>query len=129
MKVTKHKAAQNRAALVNAAALLFQQRAVGDVSVSEICALAGLTHGALYAHFPSKLALAGEALAQNIKQGYVNAISGEDRDPARVKALLIINELISGITVARGALQDDPDMAVEILQSLKRLLHEVSEAA
>ena len=63
MKVTKEKAAQNRAALVEAAARLFRERGIDGVGVAEISKEAGLTHGALYAQFSSKDALAAEALA------------------------------------------------------------------
>jgi TetR/AcrR family transcriptional repressor of nem operon len=63
MKVSKEQVAQNRAALVQAAARLFRQRGIDGVGVAEICKQAGLTHGALYAQFPSKEALAAAALA------------------------------------------------------------------
>ena len=63
MKVTKEKAAENRAALVQAAGRLFRERGIDGVGVAEISKKAGLTHGALYAQFPSKEALAAEAFA------------------------------------------------------------------
>ena len=62
MKITKEKAEENRAALVAAAARLFREKGVDGVGVAEISKVAGLTHGALYAHFPSKEALAVEAM-------------------------------------------------------------------
>ena len=61
MKVTKHQAAANRDALLDAAGRLFRERGIDDVGVAEIGKEAGLTHGALYAHFPTKDALAAEA--------------------------------------------------------------------
>ena len=54
LKVTKAKAAENRAALVQAAGSLFRERGIDGVGVAEISKKAGLTHGALYAQFPSK---------------------------------------------------------------------------
>ena len=63
MKVSKEQVAQNREALIQAAARLFRERGIDGVGVAEICKHAGLTHGALYAQFPSKEALAAEALA------------------------------------------------------------------
>ena len=63
MKVSKEQVAQNREALLQAAARLFRERGIDGVGVAEICKHAGLTHGALYAQFPSKEALAAEALA------------------------------------------------------------------
>ncbi len=69
MKVTKEKSGENRAALVQAAARLFQERGIDGVGVAEISKTAGLTHGALYAQFPSKGALAAEAFAFALKPG------------------------------------------------------------
>ncbi len=48
LKVTKEKAAENRAALVQAAGRLFRERGIDGVGVAEISKKAGLTHGALY---------------------------------------------------------------------------------
>ncbi len=63
MRVSKEKAAENRKALLQAASRLFRQRGIDGVGVAEIAKEAGLTHGALYAHFPSKEALAAEAFS------------------------------------------------------------------
>ncbi len=63
MKVSKEQSDANRAALVKAASKLFREKGIDGVGVAEISKEAGLTHGALYAHFPSKSALAAEALA------------------------------------------------------------------
>jgi len=70
LKVTKEKAAENRAALVQAASRLFRERGIDGVGVAEISKKAGLTHGALYAQFPSKEALAAEAFASALKPGF-----------------------------------------------------------
>jgi TetR/AcrR family transcriptional repressor of nem operon len=69
VKVTKEKVAENRAALVQAAGRLFRERGIDGVGVAEISKKAGLTHGALYAQFPSKEALAAEAFASALKPG------------------------------------------------------------
>ena len=66
MKVTKERAAENRAALIRTAGHLFRERGIDGVGVAEISKAAGLTHGALYAQFPSKQALVAEALAQGL---------------------------------------------------------------
>jgi len=62
MKITKEKAAENRQLLVETAARLFRAKGIDGVGVAEISKAAGLTHGALYAHFSSKDALAAEAM-------------------------------------------------------------------
>ena len=72
MKVTKEKSAANRAALTQTAARLFRERGIDGVGVAEISKAAGLTHGALYAQFPSKQALVGEALAHGLASGHAH---------------------------------------------------------
>jgi TetR/AcrR family transcriptional repressor of nem operon len=75
MKISKEKAAENRTALVRAASRLFKEKGIDGVGVAEISKEAGLTHGALYAHFSSKDELAAAALefslgrARTILQG------------------------------------------------------------
>lgn len=61
MRVSKEKAAQNRQQLIGAAAKLFREKGIASTGVAEIAGEAGLTHGALYKHFPTKDALAAEA--------------------------------------------------------------------
>ena len=82
MKVTKEKAAENRAALVQAAGRLFRERGIDGVGVAEISKKAGLTHGALYAQFPSKEALAAEAFASALKGGWEQMTADRDGRPA-----------------------------------------------
>ena len=82
MKVTKEKAAENRAALVKAAGHLFRERGIDGVGVAEISKKAGLTHGALYAQFPSKEALAAEAFASALKPGFKLMTADRDGRPS-----------------------------------------------
>jgi TetR/AcrR family transcriptional repressor of nem operon len=82
LKVTKEKAAENRAALVLAAGRLFRERGIDGVGVAEISKKAGLTHGALYAQFPSKEALAAEAFASALKRGRERITADRDGRPA-----------------------------------------------
>ncbi|ANJ57011.1 TetR/AcrR family transcriptional regulator [Pseudomonas silesiensis] len=76
MKISKEKAEANRAALIETASRLFRQKGIDGVGVAEISKSAGLTHGALYAHFPSKEALAAEALAWSLEQSNAKLYSG-----------------------------------------------------
>src|ERR1700742_1373180 len=66
MRVGKERAAENRVALLRAASRLFRQRGIDGVGVAEVAKAAGLTHGALYAHFPSKDALVAEAFSYGV---------------------------------------------------------------
>ncbi len=54
MKVSKAQLAANRTAILEAAARLFRERGFDGVSVAEIMAAAGLTHGGFYGHFASR---------------------------------------------------------------------------
>src|SRR5580704_19079889 len=66
MRVSKEQAETNRTSLLQAASRLFREKGFDGVGVAEVAKEAGLTHGALYAHFPSKDALAAEAFSDGI---------------------------------------------------------------
>src|SRR5690349_18992413 len=63
-RVSKAQAQINRQQVVEAAARLFRERGVSRVSVADVMAAAGLTHGGFYKRFPSKDALVAEAVRQ-----------------------------------------------------------------
>jgi TetR/AcrR family transcriptional repressor of nem operon len=71
MRVSKEQAETNRSSLLRAASRLFREKGFDGVGVAEVAKEAGLTHGALYAHFPSKDALAAEAFSDEIAQRLV----------------------------------------------------------
>jgi TetR/AcrR family transcriptional repressor of nem operon len=60
-RVSREQADQNRIAITEASARLFREQGVDKVSVAELMAAAGLTHGGFYGHFESKDELAAEA--------------------------------------------------------------------
>ena len=88
LKVTKEKVTENRAALVQAAGRLFRERGIDGVGVAEISKKAGLTHGALYAQFPSKEALAAEAFASALKPGLEKMTADRAGRPAALADFL-----------------------------------------
>ena len=63
MGVSREQAAENRRAIVAAAARLFRQRGVEAVGLSELMKHAGFTQGGFYNCFESKAALVAEVLA------------------------------------------------------------------
>jgi len=77
MKVSKVKAAENRATLVAVASRRLREGGFEAMATSEIAKAAALTHGALYSHFKSKEALAEEALRAAFDQCY-EAFDGLD---------------------------------------------------
>jgi TetR/AcrR family transcriptional regulator, transcriptional repressor for nem operon len=88
MKVSKEKAAENRAALVRAAGQLFRERGIDGVGVAEISKKAGLTHGALYAQFSSKDALAAEAFAFASQEGFEQVTADRNGRPSTLTDFL-----------------------------------------
>ena len=67
-RVSKAQSQVNHQAIEAAASRLFRQRGLTGVSVAELMAEAGLTHGGFYAHYPSKDALAAAACAAAFRQ-------------------------------------------------------------
>ncbi len=68
MRVSKERAAQNRARILTAAARLFRERGLSGVGVDAVTDAAGLTHGSLYSQFGSKERLAVEALGHALSE-------------------------------------------------------------
>ncbi len=64
MKVSKQQAAEHRGRILDAAKQLFREHGPERVSVAQVTAAAGLTHGAFYGHFGSKDELFVEACEQ-----------------------------------------------------------------
>jgi len=64
VRISKEQAAENRERVVDAASGLFRERGFDGVAVAELMRTAGFTHGGFYNHFPTKEALAAEALSR-----------------------------------------------------------------
>jgi TetR/AcrR family transcriptional repressor of nem operon len=69
MRVTREKAAENRARIVDTASRLFREKGFDGVGLDAIMRGAGLTHGGFYGHFASKDVLAAEALTWALERG------------------------------------------------------------
>ncbi|WP_130905696.1 TetR/AcrR family transcriptional regulator [Pseudomonas sp. Sample_22] len=86
-RVSRKQADLNREIIVEAATRLFRERGLHGISVVDVMAAAGLTHGGFYGHFESKEALAREASERAFKQVGARwrewAASGEDKASAR----------------------------------------------
>lgn len=83
MRITKQRAAENRARVVDEAARLFREKGFDGVGVAELMAAAGMTHGGFYNHFGSKdeVEAAACAAAFEISIARIGAIA-EEADPA-----------------------------------------------
>lgn len=71
-RVTRQQTAVNLETIKDVSARLFRERGLDGVSVAQLMAAAGLTHGGFYGHFASKDALAAlactHAFAQSVKR-------------------------------------------------------------
>ncbi|MDH1701722.1 TetR/AcrR family transcriptional regulator [Comamonas terrigena] len=68
MKTSKAQAQDNRAHVVQTASALFRERGYDGVSVAELMAAAGFTHGGFYKQFRSKADLMAESAACGMAQ-------------------------------------------------------------
>lgn len=69
MRVSREQMAENRRKILEAAGRLFRARGFEAVTVAEVMAAAGLTHGGFYGHFESKDDLIAQALAHALQPG------------------------------------------------------------
>jgi TetR/AcrR family transcriptional repressor of nem operon len=67
-RVSRKQADLNREIIVDSATRLFRERGLHGISVIDVMAAAGLTHGGFYGHFESKEALAREASGRAFQQ-------------------------------------------------------------
>ncbi|MBP0582361.1 TetR family transcriptional regulator [Labrys sp. LIt4] len=68
MKVSREQVAEHRHRILDAAARLYREKGLEGVSVAQIMAAAGLTHGGFYGHFKSKEDLIAQALAHVLSE-------------------------------------------------------------
>lgn len=90
-RVSRKQAELNREIIVEAATHLFRERGLHGISLSDVMAAAGLTHGGFYGHFASKEALATEACQKAFEQstlGWQEKISRSDDVRAAREAIL-----------------------------------------
>jgi TetR/AcrR family transcriptional repressor of nem operon len=85
MRSSREQAARNRETIIDAASRLFRERGFDDITVSEIMAAAGLTHGAFYGHFTSKADLIAEACQEELLRGngFWNQLAQEREHPLK----------------------------------------------
>lgn len=87
MRQSRQATAESRARIVTAASQMFRKRGLEATGVADIMQAAGLTHGGFYRHFPSKDALAAEAVAAAfIERTRVLSPDGTPPDAGALKA-------------------------------------------
>ena len=88
MRYPAEETAAKHRRLLDAASILFRERGIDAVSVSEVMWAVGMTHGALPSHFGSKDELASAAIEAAMDQSNA-ALDGAFADPATAKAAFL----------------------------------------
>lgn len=97
MRRTAEQTAQTRRRILAEAVRTLREGGVRSVRVAQIMHDAGLTHGGFYAHFPSRDALLGEAIAQmTAESDVVGRLSRHPGPPSRALADFLENYLSIG---------------------------------
>lgn len=91
-RVSKARAEEHHRTIEVEASRLFRERGFAGVSVAELMAQAGLTHGGFYAHYPSKDALAAAACANAFAQSAARWRARLERAATPAEALRAITE-------------------------------------
>lgn len=90
-RVSRKQADLNRETIVEAATKLFRERGLHGISVVDVMAAAGLTHGGFYGHFESREALATEACGRAFEESgarWKERIAAADSNAAARRALI-----------------------------------------
>ena len=85
MRYPASQTAEKHERILREAARLFRERGFDGAGVADIMKAAGLTHGAFYAHFPSKDSLEAEAVERAFAQldNRIYALTANAGDPRR----------------------------------------------
>ena len=89
-RVSRKQAELNREIIVEAATRLFREKGIHGISVSDVMAAAGLTHGGFYGHFESREALATEACARAFEHSQLRWQSKLEEQPDPQTARLAV---------------------------------------
>ncbi|MDB5848056.1 MAG: TetR family transcriptional regulator [Rhodoferax sp.] len=90
-RVSRQQTDNNRLAIEEASSRLFREQGIKAVSVADLMAAAGLTHGGFYGHFESKDALAAVACARAFDQSaerWEKRVAGKTESAAALAGLV-----------------------------------------
>ena len=118
-RVSRQQMLYNRAAMVEAAAVLLRTDGPAGVTVDAVSSRAGLTHGSFYKHFHSKEALIVEALSSAVEQRRA-AMEAREARPEGDTISAFVTAYLSGAqrdnlgdgcvaAALAGAVASDPD--------------------
>lgn len=122
-RVSRKQADLNRETIVDAATRLFRERGLHGISVVEVMAAAGLTHGGFYGHFESREALAQEASARAFKQAaqsWQARVADQDSKDAARRA--VVEPYLSSES------RDNPGESCPVVAFAGDMCHEAAES-
>jgi TetR/AcrR family transcriptional repressor of nem operon len=115
-RVSREQSDANRAAITAASARLFREFGIDGVSVADLMAAAGLTHGGFYGHFASKDVLAAEAcgaaFAQSVERWRKRL--ADEKSPEAGRAALVEGYLSAKSRGSPGTSCPAATMAVDV---------------
>lgn len=122
-RVSRKQAELNREIIVEAATRLFRERGLHGISVVDVMAAAGLTHGGFYGHFESREALAKEACSRAFTQSMERWKQKiEDNDDSLSARESIIAPYLS------AANRDNPGESCPVTAFAGDMCHETAES-
>jgi TetR/AcrR family transcriptional repressor of nem operon len=123
-RVSRKQAELNREIIVEAATRLFRERGIHGISVSDVMAAAGLTHGGFYGHFESREALVTEACNRAFEQSSLRwqARVEQSPDPETARLALIDPYLTA-------ANRDNPGDSCPVAAFAGEMCHEAADSA
>jgi AcrR family transcriptional regulator len=136
MKVSKEKREEIRRSLVAAAVELFTEKGVGETSMREIAARAGVAPGTVYKYFPSRerLFYAYFELKQDDAQAALLRIAEFDQFTFKEKLQAYLESLLDEyvaerefVAIAVRGLVDSPLQSISALQPVKRKVTDLVE--
>eukprot|EP01132_Coremiostelium_polycephalum_P014197 gene14197-17261_t len=123
-RVSRKQAELNREIIVEAATRLFRERGIHGISVSDVMAAAGLTHGGFYGHFESREALATEACNRAFEQSRERWQARVEQSPDPEAArLALIDPYLS------AANRDNPGDSCPVAAFAGEMCHEAADSA
>lgn len=122
-RVSRKQADLNREIIVDAATRLFRERGLHGISVVDVMAAAGLTHGGFYGHFESREALAqeasGRAFEQAAQRWQARVAEHDSKDAAR---RAVIEPYLSNES------RDNPGDSCPVVAFAGDMCHEAAES-
>ncbi|NWD43561.1 TetR/AcrR family transcriptional regulator [Pseudomonas yamanorum] len=123
-RVSRKQAELNREIIVEAATRLFRERGIHGISVSDVMAAAGLTHGGFYGHFESREALATEACNRAFEQSSLRWQARVEQSPDPETArLALIDPYLTAVN------RDNPGDSCPVAAFAGEMCHEAADSA